>query len=714
MTAEREQRKTRRTGSRVYRYMASYVILLLLPCLFAWITYSTFFNDLLGEVNATTLSGMETAVDEIDDAMDQMYHYFFQIYNNASFHEYATSQSGYARWRLVDLLKVYSESTRYIADYGIWDSEADKIYTPDGSFSDQVYLRYMLHSAADGAFQALEAARFGLYECADTNQQVFFYVCPMRVFSNRTDSVKGAFFFYMTENDLARHIGGLINSAGTLEISLDSPAATGVSQSKGMTVYTVSSAESGLSLRLCLSSNSLPDRLFSRRRTFMALMLVTVVVSILLSVWMSINNMRPIRRLLNVLQHSNVADHPTADELSRIADITGDLLVSNDEMGQRISEQKNTLRQQALMLLLHGTFDQTTLDTLERIGIAVEDRACFVALVYATGSREARLNDDILDMLELLVCPAGIEAYPVELEQIRAVAALVTIETADRDARTLYAQILQNAAAARSLTLGVNLGGIVAGVRQASLSLGEAQSLGMDAEGVHLFRAPSQKLPVWQGQSSKEMICLLQALRNGSRQGVEAGLDQVLSEIDSQVQSALMRRCACFEMFNGIVRELAALNVNVGFEDVEQLLGGLWDETAVSQLKALLRDACDHIGQDAARKSAQRDNEVVQYVQEHLGDAELCVDLLIDRFGISGHQISRIFRQKTGYGFREYLISQRMMRAKELVLSSEQSIAEITAAVGYSNASYFIKTFKLYYGMTPTQLKKQSASISQD
>ena len=94
--------------------------------------------------------------------------------------------------------------------------------------------------------------------------------------------------------------------------------------------------------------------------------------------------------------------------------------------------------------------------------------------------------------------------------------------------------------------------------------------------------------------------------------------------------------------------------------------------------------------------------------RQHVG-----VDLLIDRFGISSHQISRIFRQKTGYGFREYLISLRMQRAKELVVSSDQSIADIATNLGYGNATYYIKTFKLYYGITPMQLKKQSDSISQ-
>jgi len=104
--------------------------------------------------------------------------------------------------------------------------------------------------------------------------------------------------------------------------------------------------------------------------------------------------------------------------------------------------------------------------------------------------------------------------------------------------------------------------------------------------------------------------------------------------------------------------------------------------------------ACKQVLQQNTRSNERRTDEIIEYVMEHLGDADLCVDLLIEQFDISANQISRIFRQKTGYGFREYLISQRMLRAKELLMGSDKNIAEISAITGYTNSSYVIKTFK--------------------
>jgi len=272
--------------------------------------------------------------------------------------------------------------------------------------------------------------------------------------------------------------------------------------------------------------------------------------------------------------------------------------------------------------------------------------------------------------------------------------------------------MFQNAAQEYRLSIGVNVGSVVSGIEKASVSLSEAQSLGIEGEGVRFFYSSHSCLPVWQNESSRGMICLIQALRNGNEQAVDGFVDDVLMEIDSQVNAPLMRRCAYYEMFNSVIHEITALNMQVDFEEAEHSIRSMRREEYSARLKSLLHMACKQVLQQNTRSNERRTDEIIEYVMEHLGDADLCVDLLIEQFDISANQISRIFRQKTGYGFREYLISQRMLRAKELLMGSDKNIAEISAITGYTNSSYFIKTFKTYYGMTPAQYKKQAENIS--
>lgn len=74
--------------------------------------------------------------------------------------------------------------------------------------------------------------------------------------------------------------------------------------------------------------------------------------------------------------------------------------------------------------------------------------------------------------------------------------------------------------------------------------------------------------------------------------------------------------------------------------------------------------------------------------------------------GSTSH-VRHVFKKVTNQTPQQYLTVVRMNRAKELLLISTLSIEEIGTSVGISNVSYFIQSFKKYYGYTPKQYQKQ-------
>ena len=61
--------------------------------------------------------------------------------------------------------------------------------------------------------------------------------------------------------------------------------------------------------------------------------------------------------------------------------------------------------------------------------------------------------------------------------------------------------------------------------------------------------------------------------------------------------------------------------------------------------------------------------------------------------------------------FRSYLNNIRVEKAKELLISSDLSIADIGNQVGFSDQSYFNKIFKEHEGMTPGQYRRRRRNI---
>jgi AraC family transcriptional regulator len=74
---------------------------------------------------------------------------------------------------------------------------------------------------------------------------------------------------------------------------------------------------------------------------------------------------------------------------------------------------------------------------------------------------------------------------------------------------------------------------------------------------------------------------------------------------------------------------------------------------------------------------------------------------------MSPYHFSRLFKQSTGHSPYHFVIKCRVKRAKELLLNSDLSIAQITYTVGFANQSHLTNHFKRMLGVTPKMVRQQ-------
>ena len=67
----------------------------------------------------------------------------------------------------------------------------------------------------------------------------------------------------------------------------------------------------------------------------------------------------------------------------------------------------------------------------------------------------------------------------------------------------------------------------------------------------------------------------------------------------------------------------------------------------------------------------------------------------------------KYFKNTMGTSFIDYLNEYRLTMASRLLLSSESSILDIAAEVGFDNLSYFNRIFKKRFEMTPSAYRKK-------
>ena len=76
-----------------------------------------------------------------------------------------------------------------------------------------------------------------------------------------------------------------------------------------------------------------------------------------------------------------------------------------------------------------------------------------------------------------------------------------------------------------------------------------------------------------------------------------------------------------------------------------------------------------------------------------------------DHLGLSPAYLSKIFPQKMGKTFTEYLSEIRIDEAKRLLRESENDILEISRACGFNSANYFCRVFKKLTGISPSDYR---------
>jgi AraC family transcriptional regulator len=96
---------------------------------------------------------------------------------------------------------------------------------------------------------------------------------------------------------------------------------------------------------------------------------------------------------------------------------------------------------------------------------------------------------------------------------------------------------------------------------------------------------------------------------------------------------------------------------------------------------------------------------VVEYLMEHL-DGSPTLEQLAAIAHLSPFHFARQFKNSTGLPPHQFLIAQRIERAKQLLQGNEnQSLAEVALDVGFSDQSQFSRHFKRLVGVTPKQFR---------
>lgn len=93
------------------------------------------------------------------------------------------------------------------------------------------------------------------------------------------------------------------------------------------------------------------------------------------------------------------------------------------------------------------------------------------------------------------------------------------------------------------------------------------------------------------------------------------------------------------------------------------------------------------------------------YVKKHYADADLSLKTVADAVGISSSYLSKLFSSALGTGLIDYINRCCLSEATKLLAGTDCLISEIAEACGFSSSRSFIRVFRKYYDMTPSDYR---------
>ena len=204
---------------------------------------------------------------------------------------------------------------------------------------------------------------------------------------------------------------------------------------------------------------------------------------------------------------------------------------------------------------------------------------------------------------------------------------------------------------------------------------------------------------------------LLELFRDGDANGICELVRHHVEMIRLNIpgRQVLIERFAVMYLQN-ITNECMRLGITLErFESYVPAVVHLMQLDSTSSIESLLQlteQILKYISVHRTKESNHLLTMAKDYIRENMSNDKLDLATVGDHVGLSRVYFCKLFHQLEGISFGSYLKQVRIEKAKQLLLTTNMKVFEVSNAVGFSHAKYFGQVFKDAVGQTPIEYQK--------
>lgn len=203
---------------------------------------------------------------------------------------------------------------------------------------------------------------------------------------------------------------------------------------------------------------------------------------------------------------------------------------------------------------------------------------------------------------------------------------------------------------------------------------------------------------------------LTQAILSGDCAGAEQRAREYLASYGPLDSGSMLYVCVrCMELASELASragsDQSGDGLNFLYQELVREVSTLREPDRLpAHFLSFARRSADLFGHTAGDVGYRQVAEAKQYIAGHLHES-IQLSEVAKKLYLSTAYFSRLFKEKTGMTFSDYLAGCRVERARQLLATTDLSIAEVSAAIGYQEANSFSRLFKARTGQSPSDYR---------
>ncbi|MCL5031582.1 MAG: helix-turn-helix transcriptional regulator [Bacteroidetes bacterium] len=186
--------------------------------------------------------------------------------------------------------------------------------------------------------------------------------------------------------------------------------------------------------------------------------------------------------------------------------------------------------------------------------------------------------------------------------------------------------------------------------------------------------------------------------------------------VSSTTTKLLIKNMVCNRCIKVVGDELRKIGIDVRSITLgEVVVNGVKDQLPITKIKNVMEENGFELIEDKSAKIIEkikltildlvRSDNLQQPLHENYSD------IIVEKLGLDYHYLSSLFSSVENITIEQYIILQKIERAKELLKYGELTLSEIAYKLGYSSVQHLSNQFRKVTGMTASQFKNITENI---